>query len=67
MSQRWQFDWEVTNRQRWPSAWGRITFLAKDFPTYRAAFQYAHDIAYENGAMVTALECVTWPLSRAGT
>lgn len=66
-AQRWQFNWEVTDRQRWPSSWGRTTLLAKDFPTYRAAFQAVHDMAYMHGAMVTAIECVTWPLSRTGT
>src|SRR6266487_662368 len=31
---RWTFDWEVTDRRRWPSNWGRVVVWAS---SYRAA------------------------------
>ena len=55
----WTWDFEVTDRQAWPSSWGRITVLAD---TEREAFAYAFEavMVSTRAAMVTRLDLVDW-------
>jgi len=62
----WVFDWEITDRARWPSLSGRVA--VGDCDTREEAFQLAHEIVAVStrAPMVTRLDCVSWPLDERG-
>lgn len=53
----WTFDFEATDRLRWPSTYGRVTVLAD---SYHEAFNTAFAMVYlcRDVSMVTMLELV---------
>lgn len=70
---RWSFDFEATDRRRWPALHGRVVVEAAG---YIEALSVAHDMVGGLGQikakerwsfwlpkveMVTALWCVDWP------